>query len=477
MLRRKKQGTETLKDITKRVVNSLQGPTSVGEVRQQVLAIRPGTAKAINSAVRTYLNDEIGKSLIFLDKETIIPLALAFQGVRFRINIDEIPKKGRLASEEFQPFFAELNPETVQFVGKDGAPLGTGRIKVEKRMAQPIIWTDPAYLLLTKCFPQQEIQVGDSILVTVVQHQPQPVFCLEYETASHRREKDIQKKNQELADIVFDLLENARDEYIMVREAIPTAYCRLQDPRGYPGDSWKKVLETDDRMGSSGWQIAYPERHTWWDDFEFEDEVKREKGKGRKPKGAKLPPEEADKVYCWKASFSHNPGMWRCLELQGQDTLAEFDRSLREAFQHDLGDHLSGFWRKIPRGQTGRFREIEIAEIDPWGKGKGAERRLAELKLQEGNLLKYVYDFGDWVEHTLVLEAIAQPSPQEKYPRLTDQNKPRYKYCEHCRQKKSKAIAAWICIECSNVQQRMVLVCEDCLSQYHQEHYIKRMLY
>ena len=38
-------------------------------------------------------------------------------------------------------------------------------------------------------------------------------------------------------------------------------------------------------------------------------------------------------------------------------------------------------------------------------------------------------------------------------------------------------VAAWICIECSNEEQRPVLVCEDCLSEYHAEHYAEEILY
>lgn len=163
--------------------------------------------------------------------------------------------------------------------------------------------------------------------------------------------------------------------------------------------------------------------------------------------------------------------------MQGLNTLAEFDHCLREAFQYDLDDHLGGFWRMIQRGKTNRFREIQIADIEPSGEGQGAELRIADLDLQEGNLLKYVYDFGAWLEHTIILESVSQPSTQAKYPRLIDRNKPRYRYCEDCQQKKSKTIATWVCIECSNEEQRIVLVCEDCLNKYHQDHSIDRILY
>ena len=60
----------------------------------------------------------------------------------------------------------------------------------------------------------------------------------------------------------------------------------------------------------------------------------------------------------------------------------------------------------VRRGQTGRFREIELGNIDPLGEGNGADIRIAGLGLQVGDRLKYVYDFGDWIEHEIIVEKI-----------------------------------------------------------------------
>jgi len=38
--------------------------------------------------------------------------------------------------------------------------------------------------------------------------------------------------------------------------------------------------------------------------------------------------------------------------------------------------------------------------------------------------LKYVFDFGDWIEHTLTLTAIHPPERGVKYPREVSRNKP-----------------------------------------------------
>ena len=58
---------------------------------------------------------------------------------------------------------------------------------------------------------------------------------------------------------------------------------------------------------------------------------------------------------------------------------------------------------------------------------------LPGLGLALGDELKYVYDFGDWIEHRITLEAITEPQPDVKYPRVLGQNKPQYQDCETLR--------------------------------------------
>ena len=131
----------------------------------------------------------------------------------------------------------------------------------------------------------------------------------------------------------------------------------------------------------------------------------------------------------------------------------------------------------VRRGKGKRFREIDLGDVDPLGGGSGAKLRIAGLDLQEGSELKYVYDFGDWIEHEITLEAIESPQADAEYPRVSEQNKPRYKYCEHCKAEGRKTVATWVCIECSNDEGRAVLICEDCLDKHHEDHYADEIVY
>ncbi|MBM3236872.1 hypothetical protein FJZ31_11330 [Candidatus Poribacteria bacterium] len=85
-------------------------------------------------------------------------------------------------------------------------------------------------------------------------------------------------------------------------------------------------------------------------------------------------------VCFWRfRKLKHRKGLWRCLEIQGKPTLADFDDILREAFDHDLTDHLGGFGRLIQRGKGNPFREIDLGDVDALGGGDGADVRIAGL--------------------------------------------------------------------------------------------------
>lgn len=364
------------------------------------------------------------------------------------------------------------DPHNFEFVDEQGRPLPTHVVSLRRRVAgllEDFEVTDHAFEL-ADWLRAHNAHGNDSILVTIEAWEPKR-FRLEFEPARERRSHrgEIAQKNQELADILFDMLETDVSEYIYLNIAIPTAYLRLSEPKGYPGDHWVDVIEKDSRMELSDVQITYAESRSWLESiFDEEEPAVLEQ---------KFTPQQGEQIYRFKAALKHRKGLWRCLEIQGKQTLADFDDILRDAFDHDPTDHLGGFWRLIHRGKGNRFREIDLGDVDALGGGDGADLRIAGLSLQVGDRLKYVYDFGDWVEHEITLEGIDSPKARTRYPRISEQNKPRYRYCEHCKDEGRKTVATYICIDCSNKEQREVLVCENCLDNYHEDHYADEMIY
>jgi len=467
-------------EVFKQVLPPLTEPISVDELVTQILTLRPSTAKKPRVAVRAQLRERsLRGELVFLDSKTILPGCLAMQGARFAVPLErqEVKRGALLISPAFPVFLrSKISPEEVRLEDESGRPLPVkivawkkkvktifGPSKIERRAFELSDW-----------FRAHHIRRGDYVLVTVEDWE-RGHFRLEHETARQRKrhQEEIEAKNQELSDLLFDQLEAARNESIYASKALPTALARMSDPRGYPGDHWLLVITADSRMRTDGFIIHYSDWTSFLDDI-LKDVYAEETPPSTE---VALSPEESRQVYRFKAALKYRKGLWRRIEIRGGQTLADFDYILRVAFEHDHGDHLSGFWKRARRGKGRRYREISLGSINPFGEGETVDLSVAGLQLQSGDELKYVYDFGDWIEHLITLEELVEPEKDTEYPRIVAQNRPRYRYCESCKAEGRKTVATWICLDCSNREQREVRVCEDCLMEYHEDHYAEEILY
>jgi hypothetical protein len=464
----------TLEQAVQQVVAELDGPTPVAEVVRRVLVIWPSAAKQPEQTVRNRLSQHWNKAWVYLDARTVIPLRAIMRGTRFRIVLSRLEsKRGLLFSEPNFHGFAKRDLASAGLMLLDAAgqplPAHPTKIKIEHKSPLGDYTSEAEAWELGAWFKSLKARDGDSLLVTVEDWEAGR-FRLEHEPAGQRRFDEVDRKNRELADLLFGALEGAHYESISGVEAIHHAYARMADPRGYPGDPWMEVVKRDSRMKLFGDEIRYPESYA-----PIESIMGRERAK---PKALSVSAGQGQQVYRFKAAFKHRPGLWRRIEIRGSQTLEDLDGELRGAFGHDFSDHLSGFWRKMRRGDTKRFREVEIGTVAPFrGEGEGAETRIAAIGLAVGDELKYVYDFGDWIEHTITLEAITEPEAGVKYPRVVAQNKPRYRYCERCAEQGRRTRATWICHHCSSEQGRPVVLCEECLIAEHEDHYADEIVY
>jgi hypothetical protein len=468
----------TKNEAIKQVLAELKGPTPLEQVVERVLALWPSRAKNPQASVRQALRgwEHAGRTLIFLTDQTIAPIQMALPGITFRISLSrQEVNRGILF---FQPAFMFFVPQEVSAKEVDLLD-GAGRsipsrivtLKETKKSLLGAYTVEQTAFDLSAWYKKNKVQRDDSLLVTIVDWEAHR-FRLTHEAARERKRRraEIEQRNRELTNYLFETLEAARYESVWGREAVLTAYARLFTSGDYPGDHWLEVVEQDGRMQWTGTDIRYAEAHAPFERMLMEPGTPR-------VEEVSFTPEQGQQVYQFKAALKYQKGLWRRIEIQGRQTLAELDDELRDAFQHDSSDHLSGFWKLVRRGQSRRFREVDLGSIDPFGGGEAADLAIAGLDLAIDQELKYVYDFGDWIEHRLTLEAITEPQPGVEYPRITDKNKPRYRYCPHCKAEGKKTVATWICIDCSNQQQKDVLVCEDCLDTYHEDHYADEVLY
>src|SRR3990172_1137761 len=84
----KQDSGPTYAEIMQQILDSADRPVHVKEFSEQILALRPSTAKNPLQAVRNKLRQEIGRLLVFIDAETILPMRLAMKGVRLRLQLD-----------------------------------------------------------------------------------------------------------------------------------------------------------------------------------------------------------------------------------------------------------------------------------------------------------------------------------------------------------------------------------------------------
>jgi hypothetical protein len=463
----------TLSKAVEQVLAQIDGPTTVRELCDQVLAIRPSKARNPLDSLRAHLrSNQAGSTLVFLDGQTIVPLHLAMLRVRFRVPLSrqEVSRGVLFIQPAFDYFLRRgLEPSMARLEDQAGRPLPVRLASIREQANTPFGSRnlERTGFDLGAWFQAQHVRRDDSILVTI-QDWIAGTFRLEHESSKRRRNQEMAQKDQELADVLYGMLEAAQKKVLYTHVAIATAYARLSDPRGYPGNHWIDVIERDPRMAFDGWTIRYSDDRS---------PLQQMLGGTETPAEAAFSPAAGKKVYHFKAVLQYRPDLWRTIQIQGQQSLAEFDAVLREAFERDVFDHLGGFWKLVRRGQTKRFREVDLGTVDPIGEGDGAGRHVAGLELSPGDKLKYVYDFGDWIEHRITLEEIAEPEPGVAYPRIVSRSPPHYQDCESCLAEGRRLRATWCCLQCSQEQQREILICEECMLKRHEGHYVEEILY
>jgi tetratricopeptide (TPR) repeat protein len=411
-----KRQEPTLDQLVESLLAEVDGPVLLDELVQQVLARRPSKAKhpvqAVTNHIRTSYRQEC---YVFLDRSRVMPLRLALQGVRFRITLDrQMVGFGAVPLVPyFIPFLRDLRlfgPAKIvpTFENEQGVEIASQltTLSFEQKVFDEIAEGQFEAVEFKPWLSSLHARRGDSLLLTIADWN-EGRFQLAFEPERRRRKTEVVQQNRALADKLYELLEETRDERLITLDGLQTAFARLFSARDYPGDHWTTVIEEDGRMRWEEFDIVHAEseRSSIFDLFEPEEEAVEEK-----PFSAK----EGKRVYHFHASRGKKEFL---LEAQGINTLGDLDAAMREAFDLDTYDHLSEFTLVTPRGKGKQPRRKPFGALDPLGEYAAHAVQVAGLGLEPGVQLEYVYDFGDNIEHALVLEAIGEPEAKAKYPR------------------------------------------------------------
>lgn len=466
-------------EIIREVLTSVNGPIAIEDLAARILQARPSNARNPHLAALLKIREELGRQLVYLDLDHVLPLRLAYQGARYRIRLtrENIDQSALSIYDCFHHYLPpNFREDDIFLIDSLGNPILFKVLKAPHTITlsteKKVEYKNPV-IVLKEWFHSQKMYVKDQILVTIKDWE-RGMFQLERERFGEQRPDLLAERNRFVADEMYKMLESAKYEDVHVHVVLPTIYARMPDKGGYPPDHWMVIVDNDPRMVTDGWSVRYPDSG-----FSLFDRMLSEaSGQSLIMKGQKFSKDEANHIYRFRAKLNHKPSIWREIEIRGKQILTDLDHILRIAFQHDTSDHLSGFWKKVVRtgGSRKRFREVDIGTVNPFEYAEGSETAIAALKLVVGDQIKYVYDFGDWIEHTLELQLIHEAEIGVRYPRETARNTPRYEYCGECLKKGKKIIATWICYTCSNEEQQAILLCEDCLDR-HEEHDIDELIY
>jgi hypothetical protein len=465
----------TLKQVVEQVLSELDGPITVKDLADRVYAIYPTKSKTAMSSFRNCLHyDEQGVNLAYVNRDTLLPMRIAMQGVRFRVPIDRHAEKENTVPILFFNYFIgrDTKPQSTRFIDDIGNPIAF-KIKSVKNIWEPnSLWRRDFVdaFDFTEWFNRIKPQRGDSLLVTVRDRESHE-FLLEHELKRKRHTEEIQRFNKEFNDILFNMLEESRDGNIFLHQVIPDVFVRLSNPQGYPGDNWREIVESDKRVKNDGTILTYPEDMSPFEHMLLPDDEELPWI------GDNYTKKQSNDVYRFKVSLGFDSHIWRVIEIKAGQTFADLDVSIRKAFGHDTSDHMGGFWKLIPRGKSRKkFREVEIGDINPLEEGTAADLHIGGMDLKPGDRLKYVYDFGDWVEHEIVFEQITMTEAKRSYPALVERNKPKYQFCVLCKTEGKNTVATLICLECTT-EKKLVVLCEDCANKNHEEHYLEEIIY
>jgi len=480
-------------EVAEQVAATLDGPIAYDEFAQRVLAIRPSSSKQPIAQTKKALRSELNRiGLTFADTahKQVVPISTVMNGltVRHIFTAEEIATR-RLYLTDDELILLLNTPsmpmneviKRLRLVDAHSAEVKATVDQVSQQVSgrlRTFTITTPT-LHMPRWLAEHAVKAGDAALFTILDYTASR-WQIVHEPAARRRQPEIDAANRTLADLLFAQLENAQDERVYLRETLLTAFAQLPPAqRTYPGDPWTRVIRLDGRMHENGHQLMYAEHRSMLEKM-FENLIKTETAS----LPAALSPEQGGAIYRLKIHPTGNKKLWRQIEILGAQTLRDLNEFLVVEFKHDW-DHMGGFWRLVPRGASKRMREVEIAQVSPFAdaEDEGADLRLAELNLEVGSRLRWVYDFGASHQYDLLIEAVEEASPTPAvtdFPRVVAQNKPEYLYCTLCQAEGRQSIATYICYDCTHDREQTVAYCDACLRQHddeHEDHYTEEIVY
>lgn len=397
----------TIRATIDAVLADVELPIARSELVTRVLERRPSSAKSARASVNNILRYEmLGSHLVELGDGRMVRTADVMRGLRYRhvIHTDE-RRHGQLSA--YRCFAGYTGPQLLirelMLEDEEGRTIPT---MSDPRLAGAI---DPGLddgLDVSSWFRDVRMAAGDAVIVTILDWNEHR-FRLAREPAIQANQAAIARRNGALCDAIFELLEHDASEIMWTSIALPTAYARLSVDDEAVGDHWLVATSKDPRLDANASSIRYG--------LALPDVPARSAGAGRR-----TPVVADDRVFRLAVRRPGGPRARLRLEVLGSSTIFDVDAILCRALNLDPWDHLRGFWRVIRRGNSKRLRKVEVATMAPTAEYcEGEDQPWSAVAPSVGDEIRFVYDFGDWDEFEITVEAVgSEPAAGVVYPRV-----------------------------------------------------------
>lgn len=136
-------------------------------------------------------------------------------------------------------------------------------------------------------------------------------------------------------------------------------------------------------------------------------------------------------VYHFKVALEGDSKIWRTIAIRGGQTLDDLHDVIFDAFDRDE-EHLYSFYLpdKPSKNRPRRIHEVATEYIHPDGFEEGgfydgenfnaAATTIDSMGLHPGQVLYYLFDFGDEWWHTITVEKTDGTPDSKRYPRIIE---------------------------------------------------------
>lgn len=185
-----KKNSPTMAEAVEQALAEVDEPIKLNDFVEKVLEIYPSSARKPDASIRNHLRmEEVGKSIVYLDKETIISLRVGAPGVRFRISLFrwQVNKGVLPVLPSFLGWTSYIDEmQAFKLIDEQGTPLPTDVVSLKYRISGLKGDFEVVAFELSNWFQKHNARRNDSILVTIESWEPRR-FRLEFEPEKKRR--------------------------------------------------------------------------------------------------------------------------------------------------------------------------------------------------------------------------------------------------------------------------------------------------